>query len=475
MMMDLLAQFVGRFHPLIVHLPIGFLLLAFAFECLSLTDRYAKLEVAVQPGLFIGSLFAILACITGYLLRQEGGYEDTLADAHQNSGIATAVFAWLLFFLRRKLGVFYRVPGRRRLLRILLFMPLIVLLSATGHWGGSLTHGESYLSFGAIQEDDHFDPAKKISAIKDPARAVLYGDVIQPLLEARCYSCHSAKKQKGQLRLDGPEYIERGGKKGSVLMAGLPDSSTLYTRLMLPPDHDHHMPPDEKPQLSSTEIALIGAWIGDGASFDKPVSAFSNADKIVSYLSTYKSGTQHETWLPEKEIEAADGEVINALKAEGVLVTPVSASSHYRMINFINKKNVSDETLRKVVQISGHVVWMNLGFTAVTDEQLRIVGQLHNLRVLYLNNTAVTDGGILNIKDLRELQYLNLVATQTTDKTLNTLAAMVRLKKVYLYRNGMSSGAIREYLRHAPAVTVDTGNYQLEKLATDTITYKRKI
>ncbi|MBT1698319.1 hypothetical protein KK083_15620 [Fulvivirgaceae bacterium PWU4] len=469
-----MIQLLGRFHPLIVHLPIGFLLLAFLFECLSLTERYAKLKIAVQPGLFIGAVSSIVACITGYLLRQEGGYDDDLADAHQYFGIATAAFATLLFFLRRKLKTFYLNPDKRKQVRVMLFVPLVVLLSATGHWGGSLTHGESYLSFTEAEDPESTDPAHAIGAIADPKAAIFYGDVIKPLLEARCYSCHSAKKQKGQLRLDGPAYIERGGKKGAVLVTGVPDSSTLYTRLMLPPDHDHHMPPSEKPQLTSTEIALIGAWIKDGASFDKPVAAFADADKIAGYLSTYKAGGVQETWIPEEEIGAPDNKIIDRLKAEGVLVVPVSATSNYRMVNFVNRKNVSDETLKNVVQLGNHVVWMNLGFSAITDEQLRMVSRLSNLRVLYLNNTGITDRGVTNIKDLRSLKYLNLVGTETTDQTLATLAAMDQLKKVYLYRNRMSRRAVLEYLRQTPTVVADTGNYQLEKLATDTITYKRK-
>lgn len=469
-----MIQLLGRFHPLIVHLPIGFLLLAFVFECLSLTEKYSKLRVAVQPGLFIGAVSSILACITGYLLRQEGGYDNDLADAHQYFGIATAAFASLLFFLRRKLKTFYLNPDKRRQVRVMLFVPLVVLLSATGHWGGSLTHGESYLSLAGVQEPEVTDPAHKISAIADPKAAILYGDVIQPLLEARCYSCHSATKQKGQLRLDGPEHIARGGKNGAVLVTGMPDSSTLYSRLMLPPDDDHHMPPGEKPQLSSTEIALIGAWIKDGASFDKPVAAFADADKIAGYLNTYKSGGGQETWIPEEEIGAPDSKIIDRLTAEGVLVVPVSVSSNYQMVNLVNRKNVTDDILRNVTQLGDHVVWMNLGFTSITDEQLRMVSQLANLRVLYLNNTGITDNGVMNIKDLRSLKYLNLVATETTDKTLATLVAMDQLKKVYLYRNRMSRRAVSEYLRQTPAVVADTGNYRLEKLATDTITYKRK-
>jgi uncharacterized membrane protein len=62
--MDILIQFFGRFHPLVVHLPIGILFLAFLFECLSRFERFKQVESAVQPSLLLGSVFAIGAVIT---------------------------------------------------------------------------------------------------------------------------------------------------------------------------------------------------------------------------------------------------------------------------------------------------------------------------------------------------------------------------------------------------------------------------
>src|SRR5688500_14333137 len=98
--MDWIIQFFGRFHPLIVHLPIGILFLAFLFECLSAFRDYRKLNAAVQPSLFLGSIFAILSIVSGIFLSREGGYDDFLLERHRNLGIATAAFTVILYFLR---------------------------------------------------------------------------------------------------------------------------------------------------------------------------------------------------------------------------------------------------------------------------------------------------------------------------------------------------------------------------------------
>src|SRR5688500_7262278 len=127
--MDFITAFFGRFHPLLVHLPIGFLFLAFLFECLSLRKNYKGLKKAVQPALFLCTLFAIAAAISGYFLRQEGGYEEDIANRHQNFGIATACISLVVYLLRPKLKFWILDPLKRKQMRILLLAPLILLLS----------------------------------------------------------------------------------------------------------------------------------------------------------------------------------------------------------------------------------------------------------------------------------------------------------------------------------------------------------
>src|SRR5687767_13394432 len=100
--MDFITTFFGRFHPLLVHLPIGILFLSFLFECLSFRNGYKKLNKAVQPALFWGSVFAIAAAISGFFLRKEGGYEEDIANLHQNFGIVTAVLSLVVYVLRPK-------------------------------------------------------------------------------------------------------------------------------------------------------------------------------------------------------------------------------------------------------------------------------------------------------------------------------------------------------------------------------------
>src|SRR5664279_989086 len=166
---------------------------------------------------------AIVSCITGYLLSLNGEYDEGLLGWHMWMGISVASISFLLYarLLSGRLDIWYK----------LLSAALLMLIFITGHLGGSLTHGSDYLTSALSDEPDSVIIVKKI--IPNIQEAIVYGDVIQPLLQTKCYSCHGEKRQKNNLRLDGENWILKGGKHGPVLNAN-PEESKLLKRILLP-------------------------------------------------------------------------------------------------------------------------------------------------------------------------------------------------------------------------------------------------
>src|SRR6478736_6582479 len=169
-----ITSFFGRFHPVLVHLPIGILLLAFVFKLLSLTPRYKKLKSAIRPSLFLGMISAVAAATSGYYLSLEGGYDDRLLTQHKWMGFATAGLAFILFIFSRKYS--FILKSDRKNAVTILFFPLVILLTWTGHLGGSITHGEDYL----LQPQGRSDETKlsKKIAIVNIDDADVFNDVI---------------------------------------------------------------------------------------------------------------------------------------------------------------------------------------------------------------------------------------------------------------------------------------------------------
>src|SRR5260370_18779549 len=101
-LLDILT-FLGHLHPLIVHLPIGFLLVAALLNLLSYSKRYSHLGHAVPFILLAGFISAVLACIFGFLLSQTGDYDADLLEKHRIAGIALTVLSGLLYLLTKKI------------------------------------------------------------------------------------------------------------------------------------------------------------------------------------------------------------------------------------------------------------------------------------------------------------------------------------------------------------------------------------
>src|SRR5262245_10635989 len=89
---------------------------------------------------------------------------------------------------------------------------------------------------------------------------------VQPLLRANCYGCHGETLQSGNFRLDRrrDSMPNRVGANGARIVPGNSDGSRLYQRIT-GSQGGLQMPPTGA--LKPEEIALIKAWIDQGASW----------------------------------------------------------------------------------------------------------------------------------------------------------------------------------------------------------------
>src|SRR5260221_14790770 len=85
-----LSQFVGRFHPLIVHFPIAFLLLVPLLELAGSVRRWNRVRDAAEFVLALAVVSAFVAVFLGWLLAWSGGYEGALVTRHMWGGFSLA-------------------------------------------------------------------------------------------------------------------------------------------------------------------------------------------------------------------------------------------------------------------------------------------------------------------------------------------------------------------------------------------------
>lgn len=430
--------------------------------------------MAVQPALLFGALSALFSAITGYCLSLEGGYAQKTLSYHQYAGIVTTLFAFLLLYLRVNRSILDMERKRRKPVRFYLFLPLVLVLTLTGHWGGSLTHGEEFITaLPFTSSENTVDPITKIQLISKPDEAILYQDVIQPILESKCYSCHSSAKQKGDLRLDKPQLILHGGKDGGVIHPGHADSSSLFTRMMLPLEHEDHMPPNEKPQPSSAELDLIRLWINEGAYFDKRIKDLRQADKAIQFVTLLAESIQDKTWLPKENASEPDESALQRLKDQGAIVLSVGQNTNYIHVNFTNTRNLSSKALEALKPLRDHIVSLRFSYCTFQEPDLAFLSDFDKLTWLFLDHTNVKDESFRSVKEFPGLKYLNVVFTEVSGEgvTRNRFPA---LEQLFVFESKVTKEQVTKIQLDIPAVKVDTGGISLPTLASDTIIYKKK-
>ncbi|GAB4028561.1 ribonuclease inhibitor [Spirosoma koreense] len=467
--------FWGHFHPLIVHLPIGFLLIAGLLELDRLTRRNSVSPHTITLILFWSAVSATMACIFGYMLSLAGGYDAETLEAHKWQGIGVTALAWVAWSVKSEnLGRFVSFAP-------LLYLPVLgialLLLLSTGHLGGNLTHGSDYLTqyapapirtltgVGPKQTKMTFEP------ITDVAQAKVYQQIVNPILQTRCVQCHNADKSKAGLRLDGPDQIRKGSEDGPVLVTGNGRKSGLVKVCLLPEEDDHHMPPKGKPQLTDSQVALLTWWIDQGATFDKKVSDLKVSDAIRPVLASLggngptsaegarvaSSGPAPESPVLTMKVPAADPKIIDEVKKTGLLVLPLSKEQNQLEVSAVNIRTFSDAQASVLPKLSNQIVWLKLGDTEITDAALAQVARLKNLQKLHLEQTKITDAGLKQLNGLSNLEYLNLYGTAITDAGLAELQSLKSLKTVYLWQTKVTDQGVADLKKAMPQLDVIGG------------------
>lgn len=109
-----------------------------------------------------------------------------------------------------------------------------------------------------------------------PAQKADYAQVIQPLFDVHCVSCHGPKKEKGKLRLDTLEATLKGGKNPTFAI-GKPDSSMLLARVFLDRTAGDVMPPKAEKALTETQKEALFAFV-EGQPIPADLAKAANAD-----------------------------------------------------------------------------------------------------------------------------------------------------------------------------------------------------
>ena len=470
-----IVNFIGRFHVLIVHVPIGVIFLAFGMDVLSRMKKFAHLKDSLPFILWISFLSACGATIVGYMLMSVEGFAGRAMDLHMYFGLAVVVCCLLaLIFVLR---------GKSALGTLGLAAAAFATL-ASGHFGGAMIHDTDYLTEHAPEplkplllvgiethgdadeaaeaatEEDATDDAPEVAL----AERIVYDDFVVPILDAKCNECHNENKVKGKLRMDTHELLLAGaeGSDFPTVVPGDANESEMIVRVTLEEDHDEFMPPKGDP-LTAEEIKILSLWITTGAKTettiaelgDDPeielaalaVEALHSSKEEVSETAAIALTSVWDTLSPEEQKQRMDDVALAADKYH-FSVMPISAEDDRLRINVINAaKEFGDDQVKLLEPVADRIAWLDLARSQVTDEGLAVIGKMNGLERLHLENTNVTETGIAKLGNMPKLEYLNLYGTKVGNGVFESFQKMPQLRKVYLWQTNVDAGEAKAYER----------------------------
>jgi len=436
----MIAELLGRFHPLIVHLPVGMLILAFLMELASRREGYAHLSKALTFVLQITILSALFAFLTGYVMPKEGDFEEALIGQHLYSSLALTISIIAVYYLHQKrdskLGKFY-FPT---------FLLSMALLGLTGHFGGGLTHGTNHLTSPLGESEENI--------ISDVNTLGAFTGIIQPILKKKCFSCHNEGKKKGGLLMSTIEGLKKGGDEGVIFVAGDIEKSPLVQRLHLPLEEEKHMPPEGKKQVTKNEIKLLEWWISEGADFEKTVGAIEQSDDIKNILKGYE---QAKGGINLKKIAPVAAATIASLNSKGIKVLPQSADNPLVQINLSRDTLLQKSTFKKLKSIAENITELDLSFSNMNDGWMSYISSYKNLTKLKLQKSNISSDGIQYLEDLKYLQSLNLYGTKVDNNCLESLKKIKSLKHLYLWQTNINTDEVKAFAETRPLVEVSYG------------------
>ena len=413
-------QVVGRMHPLLLHFPVVLIVL-YCIWTIFIPKKAIEQNQRKQVGdwfLLLAAVSAVATALMGLFLSKEVGYDEEALLWHKWSGITIALITSLWYALRQLIEP-------KKWISASIAVISLTAITFAGHQGAGITHGQNFLFAPLLPEKQ-----EQIVSIEE---AVVFPHLVQPILEAKCMSCHNKKKAKGELIMESQELLLKGGKNGALWDSKEPDLGLLLRRIHLPLEQKKHMPPQGKPQLTDEETEILYQWIKGGANFTTKVLELPTTD-------TMRLLAEQKLQLNETasfDFDAADEKAIQRLNNSNRVVYPFALESPALGVNFYNKEFFTSDALKEILTVKDQVVSLDCSYMPLKDEDLATIGQMPNLRSLTLNFTGITGKTFGELKKLKFLRSLSVAGTAVNKEQLKQLEGFPQLRKVYIWNTAI--------------------------------------
>jgi hypothetical protein len=420
----------ARMHPVILHFPIVLVILAV----------YRTWKNGSPGTMLLGAttIVTLATAISGMLLYRENGAGGNTVINHMWTGSALGL----------AMAIWFWSAGRVVLSKILqrgLISLVFLLVLATGHLGGTVTHGSDFLAWPKRE--------KPIVSTGDPE---VFSDLVLAVLNEKCASCHNSQKKKGGLMLTDHQSIRTGGDNGPAIAAGDPEESLIIRRMALPLEDEKHMPPAGKLQPSEQDIALIRAWIAAGTPASIRYSQLDPASDLYRTVANFmdEHAENNNSW---HDLQAIEEDMIQSLTNDYRTIKRVYGSGNALSVSVYPHADYGPDMVTDLRSIQGNIIEFDASGLPLGKDEIEWISNCAALERLDLDNTPIEDGDMQYVANIKTLKHIKLHNTSLSDHGIAQLASLPELKFLYLWNTKTTEDGILKLKRSNPALYIDTG------------------
>jgi len=445
--------FLGRFHPLLVHLPIGFLILAILIEIYCSIFKIRFNQRIINFTWFVAFFSSIITTTLGLLIAETGHYIDENLFMHKVFGLSLTAVTFISWFFR--LSFFSNLFSST--FKTLSNSVIVVLLTLTGHYGGNLTHGETYLVDYAPDNIKELVVKKNKHVELEIDSVEIYNDLIQPIFNQKCVSCHNKEIFRGNLNMDSYSNLLKGGSSGNPINKSDPRKSLLIKRITMPTSDLKYMPPDGEP-VSFDEIKTLIWWINNLDKSNKNLASIKVEDDIKESLEMlYSINFKEKQWFEKIIVEKLDESLIQGIDNTIFQIKYVSDDKKFLSVKYL-KKNVSLADIEKLQKIRGNITYFTAKSSNLSNDMIKSISNFENLVKLEIQDNNIDDESIEILQSLNNLEILNIHKTKITSKAIDALKKFKNLKRAYVWGTSISKSDVDDFNRKESKLKLIGGN-----------------
>jgi len=434
-------EWLGKMHPLFLHFPI---VLGTLIGIYFIIDKKNSINEKNLHAILVGNaLLSSVVAILGIFLSKKDNYDAQLILLHQWGGVGIAFISWAFIYLQK--SQIFKNKYNFRVQFSIVYLLVIVIFT---HKGAQLTHGANVISFPQKEETDKVQIVK---AVID-SNATLYVKAVAPILQQKCVSCHGADKVKGELLLNTPDNILKGGKDGNILSFDKDKESMLFERIHLDITHKKHMPPDGKAQLTTEEVAIISKWIKAGGDFKVKMRELAKTDSLFLLANKYtpvdNTKVIGKTGLPD----------LKEYNSSYCTVNYIFNGSDAIEVDFFQRNFYSQEVLKKLEKVKDQIIRLNMQNMPLTLEDINIISQFNNVENININYVPLDIKAIEPLKKLKKLKYLSICGIKFSEADLNAFLKGATFSKINVWSNVNNQAQLEKLATQYPKIKITIGD-----------------